>query len=317
MQLNFRQGLVRHQAGISGTPTFLRVNADHVDLVCDDGPVQFTVAHFNADYLFEETRTLTSAWGPFPTPSSTLFYLYWDISILDASISHGFTAYPPYTSDIAPPLQVDQHWFDTNVDAMKVWNGSKWLVKLRVFAGTYNGSTLTPYQNGTQVGLTGGPFSPGNIVLGKNSYPLRDSDGTFITTESGLIIAGSSGMDVKLGAAIQFGSATAIIPGYTLVSYVAPTQIAPASYTDATHQVNGIIVEDAFIGEIMTIYSSGVIVNPQWNWISAGGTVGQTLFCGLHGEITTTPPQIGAIQPIGYIYDNDKIFMSILTQTKL
>ena len=36
---------------------------------------------------------------------------------------------------------------------MKVWNGSRWLEKIRVFAGRVNGASIFQYPTGTQAGL--------------------------------------------------------------------------------------------------------------------------------------------------------------------
>ena len=317
MKLSFRQGIVRHQVDIAGTPTFIRKNGSDsafIDLVCDNGPIQFTIAHFDADYLFEEFTTISKAWGPMPHSSTQ--YLYWDVSLLNATITHGFTAYPPYIS-INPPTSpsTDQHWYDTTANAMKVWNGAKWLIKLRVFAGAYDSnSVLTPKQNGTQIGLNG-DFTAGHIVIGKNGYPLRDYDGTFVTTESNLIVANGSSEDVKFDAALQFAQASEFMPAFSLVSFTSPGIISFASYQNVNLQVNGVIRSDCWPGTVVKVFSHGVCSNDQWNFSTS--QIGQPLFCGVNGEITLTPPSVGISQIVGYVYDVSAIYISILTPTVL
>jgi hypothetical protein len=319
MKLNFRQGIINHPVDIAGTQTFIRKNGSDdrfVDLNCDNGPVSFSCAHMGADYLFQETRSLPQAWGPMVAAGVTQ-YLYWDISLLDSHITHGFTLYPPYTNLLAPPTpSVDQHWFDMTTHTMKVWNGTKWLPKIRLFAATYNASaTVVARPRGSQIGISTGEFNPGNILLGKNSYPLRDADGTFVTSESNLIIAHSSGEDVKFDATLQFGEATQFVPEYSLITFTQPLKFSLASFMNVNFQVNGIVRKDTDIGEIAKVVSNGLVVNPQWNWAPAN--MGKMLFCGLNGEVTLTPPVVGLHQPVGYVYDTTAIFLNILNPTRL
>jgi hypothetical protein len=319
MQINFRQGIIKHQIDIAGTQSFIKKNGSdpsYIDLNCDNAPVSFTAAHLDADYLFEETKTTNRAWGPMSATGVTQ-YLYWDISLLDAHVTHGFTTFPPYLNLIAPTYpNLDQHWFDLTTNTMKVWNGTKWIPKLRVFAATYlSTGILAARPRGTQINITGGQYNPGNILLGKNNYPLRDSDGTFVTSESNLIIAHSSGEDVKFDATLQFGEALQFIPAFSLITYTQPLKFTLASYLNTAYQVNGLVRRDTNPGEISKVVSNGLVVNPQWDWPIA--QVGKMLFCGLYGEITLTPPLVGLHQPIGYIYDTNAIFLNILTPTRL
>lgn len=282
---------------------------------CDQGPVTFTIAHFGANYLFEENKSIQRAWGPMNAHGQTQ-YLYWDVSLLNAQITHGFTLLSPYNSPTPPPNPlVDMHWFDTSVNCMKVWNGTKWLPKLRVFAATYNSNaTLITRPRGSQINITG-DFEAGNILLGQNSYPLRDSDGTFITTESNLIIAGSSNENVKLDAALQFAEADEFIPGFSLISFSGPQHIKLASYLTTNKQVHGLVRKDYMTGEICTVISNGLVRNEQWSWENIN--IGNPLFCGLHGEVTLDPPPTGIIQQVGYVYDTNAIVLNLMTPTRL
>jgi hypothetical protein len=316
--LSFRNGIVRHQVDVAGTPTFIRKNgqdASFIDQICDNGPIQFTIAHLDANYLFEENRTIAKAWGPLPSDRTE--YLYWDVSLLNAQITKGFTFYPPYVNAEEPSNpQLDQHWFDTVNNVTKVWNGQAWLVKLRVFAGVYDtNSILFSKTIGTQCGKSNLKIAAGNIVLGKHGYPLRDSDGTFITTESNLIIANGAAEDVKFDAALQFAQASEFLPAFSLISYTSGGIVSLASHQNAQRQVNGAIRYSAWPGEIVKVFSNGVLSNDQWAFTSA--QIGKPLFCGRSGEIVLTPPVVGMSQIVGYIYDVNAIFLSILNPIRL
>lgn len=312
MKLQFRQGIVRTQIDIAGTANFIRENGSdnrYIDLVCDNGPVVFTLAHANNDYLVEINKTFAKAWGPVQAVGQTQ-YLYWDISLLDATVTYGFTVVYPYYGPTAPTSpQADQHWFDTTNKLMKVWNGSKWNIKLRVFAGVYNNSAVViPNSRGTQVGLNNS-CDAGNIILGRNNYPLHDADGTFVTSESKLVIGHTSSETVRFEAAMLYAQATETIPEYSLVSYVAPRKVKLATYLDTNLMVNGIMTQNYFVGDVGNVISNGLVRNDQWTFNLAD--IGQRLFCGVNGEVTLTPPPTGVVQEIGYVYDIDTIYLNI------
>jgi hypothetical protein len=313
MKILYRQGIVRNQVDMAGTATFVRKNgsdSSYIDLVCDNGPCVFTCAHSTADYLVEELKTVARAWGPI-TGSGVTQYLYWDISLLDGTVSRGFTSVHPFTGTNAPNAPVnDQHWFDITTNLMKVWNGSKWLTKIRLFAATYsNNGILIPNARGSQVNLNVS-VEAGNILFGKNSYPLRDSDGTFVTTESSLIVGKSSGENVRFDAAQLTFEALENIPKYSLISYISPRKAQLSSYNNINLLINGIVTQDYYIGEVGNVISYGLVSNDQWSFTSSD--INKPLFCGIHGEVTLTPPQVGVSQRIGYVYDLDTIYLSIL-----
>ena len=186
MELNFRQGILKRQADLTNTAIFIQkssMDGRYLDLVVSPDPTVFTVAHFEANYLIEETKSVTKAWGPME-PTGETQYLYWDVSLLDASLTRGHTNLPPIVSNAEPVNpQPDQHWFDTNQNVYKVFLNGKWQVRLRCFAAVYDRSAqVIAYPLGSQVNITNGTFAAGNIILGKNNKPLRDSDGTFVTS---------------------------------------------------------------------------------------------------------------------------------------
>jgi hypothetical protein len=246
-------------------------------------------------------------------PTGDTQYLYWDVSLLDASLTRGFTLLPPIISSAEPVNpQNDQHWFDVESTVMKVYLNNKWQVKLRVFAAVYDrNANIIAYPLGTHVNITNGKFAAGNIVLGKNNKPLRDSDGTFVTSESNLIIARTSAEAVKFDSVLAFAEANENIPKFSLVSMLPHRKVGLGSFISTARQVNGIIVNDLNPGEVGQIISNGLIRNEQWNFSPA--QIGQPLFCGASGEVTLTAPISGMLQQVGFVYDSDAIYLNLFT----
>ena len=199
MRLSFRQGIARYQTDVVSSPSFLQKSSsgNYVNLIVSPTPTIIVFAHNGANYVVEEVQSVTNAWGPIP---SVTCFLYWDINLITAALSRGITTLPPIYSAAAPSTPaVDQHWFDLSSTTMKVWSGSKWLEKVRVFAGYLSsGSILTPYQAGiSQVGLVG-EYDAGNIILDSYGKPLRQSDGTFVTSATNLILTNNSSKSIRL-----------------------------------------------------------------------------------------------------------------------
>ena len=314
MDLKFRQGIIKRQFDITRTPIFIRkssLDGRYLDLVVSPDPTVFTISHFSSDYLIEETKTVLEAWGPFE-PTGVTQYLYWDVSLLDASLTRGYTLLPPIVSANPPTNpQVDQHWYDTNEFVYKVWKSSKWQIKLRCFAATYDkNANIIAYPLGTHVNITGGRYFAGNIVLGKGKKPLRDSDGTFVTTESQLIITRTSAEAVKFDSVLAFGEALEPIPQYSVVTILPRRKMVLASFLRTDRQVHGVVTNDLSPGEVGQLVSNGLISNEQWEF--SDEEVGKPIFCGAAGEITLTPPISGSIQQIGFVYDADAIYINLM-----
>jgi len=311
MELNFRQGILKRQADLTNTSIFIQktsLDGRYLDLIVSPDPTVFTVSHFAANYLVEETRTVEKAWGPME-PTGDTQYLYWDVSLLDASLTRGFTLHPPIVSAAEPvnPLN-DQHWYDTANNVYKVWLNNRWQTKLRVFAAIYDrNANIVPYPVGSQVGINGN-FTAGNIVLGKNNKPLRDSDGTFVTSESNLIIARTSAEAVKFDSVLAFAEAVENIPKFTLVTILPHRKVVSASFLRTDRHIHGLVTSDLNPGEVGQIVSNGIIRNEQWSF--SDNSIGKPLFCGAAGEVTLTPPISGILQQVGFVYDVDAICLN-------
>ena len=312
MRLTFRQGIARYQTDIYATPKFLvksSLAGDFINLVVSPDPTIIIFAHRAATYIVEESKTVIHAWGPFAVGAGTK-WLYWDISLLDASLTRSFTAHPPITTGNTPlnPV-VDQHWYDTGLHQMKVWNGSKWVDKIRVFSATYSSSAIIqPMPLGTQANETN-ECDAGNLVLDSFGKPLRQADGSFVTSTTLLSVVNSASKPVKFEADYISGMAEEYIPKYSFVQVRTNRRFKLARSDDWLSRVTGIVTEDLFQSEIGNATADGLVRNEQWNWPI--NSVGRPIFCGITGQITLTPPVIGVNQITGYVYDKDSIFVHI------
>lgn len=310
MKLTFRQGIARHQTDVSGNSTFLQrssVNGQFVDLVVSPTPTVLVFAHRDGTYLIEELKTVPNAWGPVSTGTT---YLFWDVNLLTGALTRGVTLHPPIYAGQAPVNpQNDQHWFNTDEKVMRVWNGSKWVEKIRLFAGTVtSGSIIHPMATGSQAGLTGN-FEAGNIVLDSFGMPLRQSNGCFVTTATWLGVVNLGTVTARLDSAIMSGMAAEELPKFSLVQMRPGRRLVLARCGDYTSRIAGIVTEDLFEGEVGRVISTGVVRSNNWSF--PDDSVNFPLFCGPTGEVTTNVPQSGVVQQIGFVYDRDAIFMDL------
>lgn len=311
MNLTFRQGLARYQTDISANPTFLQRSAgagNFIDLLVQPDPTIIVFAHKTANYIVEETKTVRNAWGPFS--GSQTQYLYWDVNMVTGEVTRGVTLFPPMYAGTSPvnPI-VDQHWFDTNDVVMRVWNGGKWVEKIRVFAAYLSsGGIIRPYPIGSQAGITGN-FEGGNIVLDSYNKPLRQSDGTFVTTTTSMIIVNNSAKKIKFEAEVMSGMANEPIPQFSLVQFRAGRRIHLARSTEYLSRIAGIVTEDLYTNEPGYVTTDGLIRNETWSW--PANKVNRPLFCGPNGQLTLTPPTEGVLQVAGFVYDTDAVYINI------
>lgn len=314
MRLTFRQGIARYQTDIYATPTFLQKAGNYVDLNVSPDPTIVIFAHKTATYVIEETKSVARAWGPFPGQATV--YLYWDINLLDASLTRGFTTLPQIvTSDAPVEPAIDQHWYDTTHHQMKVWNGNKWIDKLRVFAATYSSqAVIQPFPLGTQAGELGN-FDGGNLILDSYNMPLRQSDGTFVTSASSLTIINTSANRVKFESEIVSGMAAENIPKFSFVCAERGRRLLLARSNNWRTRVIGVATEDLYESEVGNIEPFGLVRNEQWHW--SDDSIGKPVFCGTNGEIQLEPPTEGVLQICGYVYADDSIVVDIKPVTIL
>lgn len=314
MKLSFRQGVVKCQTDIAGNPAFLQkhsMSGDYIDLIVAPTPTIVTFAHLQSDYLIEESKAISKAWGPFIAVGQTQ-YLYWDLDILTGTLTRGFTLVPPLSGQTLPHSPVvDTHFFDLLKGTMQVWDGTRWKIKIRCFAAIYNSSAvIIPFGLGSQIGVSNTNIGAGSVLFGKDNRPLRHSDGTLVTSEDELIVGRNSSSNVRFDAALIFAEATESIPMFTLVSYINEDQVARASYMQTSRQIAGAVIEDLYPGEVGKIITHGRLSYEQWAWPSS--SIGKPLFCSLNGEITLTPPPTGISQQVGLVQNTQTIVLNIM-----
>ena len=303
MKLSFRQGIARYQTDVLSTPTFLQKSAgagDFIDLIVAPDPTIIAFAHRSANYIVEEVKTVIHAWGPFS--GSQTVYLYWDINLLTGVVSRGTTLHPPIYAGTAPSSPAtDQHWFDTTETVMRVWNGAKWTEKIRVFAAYLSsGSIIRPYNLGSQAGIVG-DFEGGNLVLDAYNKPLRQSDGSFVTSVTSMVIVNNAAKKVKFEAEVLSGMADEPLPKYSLVQMRPGRRIVLARSPNYMSRIAGVVLEDLYTNEVGFITTEGLVRNENWNF--PDNMVNRPIFCGANGEITTVPPTSGVIQVIFSIHN--------------
>lgn len=311
MRLSFRQGIARYQTDVLSTPSFLQKSVDSglfVDLIVSPDPTIVAFAHRSSNYIVEEVKTVKNAWGPFSTTQTV--YLYWDINLLTGELTRGSTFFPPMYAGMGPLSPViDQHWFDTAEAVMRVWNGNKWVEKIRVFAAFLSSGTIIhPFPLGSQAGIVG-DFEGGNLVLDAYNKPLRQSDGSFVTSVTSMIIVNGAAKKVKFEAEVLSGMAAEPAPKFSLVQMRAGRRIVLARSTEYLSRIAGVVLEDLYTNEVGFITTEGLVRNESWNWPDS--SVNRPVFCGPNGEITTTPPTSGVLQVAGFVYDTDSIYMNI------
>jgi len=309
MQTTFTQGIARWQTDRYGNPTYLQrstTDNKYVDHIVSPDPTVLILAHHDANYVVDITRTKTKAWGPFETTSTR--YLWIDVSLLDASISYGSTGLPPIVADIVPSSAInDQHWFDTANTVMRVYNGAKWVEKIRIFLGKVVSATPHAENLGTQVGLNG-QFTAGNIILDSWLKPVRISDGTFLTSASAINLTSGDPVQATIENAVSTGMANEYIPKFSVVTIKSGRKILLNRNTNIFNRIGGVVLEDLYEGEVGAIITSGLVRNDQWTFPAAD--INRTVWCGPTGEITTSAPLVGVAQSLGFVYDVDAIWVS-------
>lgn len=317
MRLTFRQGILRYQTDVYSTPTFLQKSSqtgEYINLVVSPDPTIIAFAHRGATYIVEESKSVQQAWGPFSQGGSK--YLFWDINLLSGALTRGFTSLPQIVSTTPPvnPAE-DQHWFDKSQHLMRVWNGTKWIEKIRVFAATYSSQAIiVPESLGSQAAEVG-EFDGGNIVLDAYNKPLRQSDGSFVTSATDLAIINAATKKVRFEAEIVNGMAEEYIPKFSLVQITPGSMLRLARSNDWKSRIVGIVLEDLYQSEVGLVTVDGLVRNEQWNWPAE--SIGRPIFCGITGEVTLTPPQVGVSQVAGFVYSTDSVILDVHNVTIL
>jgi len=315
-RFNFRHGLARYQEDGVGNPGFLQPSngGSYVDLLVAPDPVVFIAAHYDADYMLTENASKAKAWGPFVT--GTNYYLYWDTDFITGELTRGYSTLEPVHGDDKPNSPaVDQHWFDTDDTVMKVWSGSSWVEKIRVFAATYaNGAVLTQRQKGSQVSISDTKTFAGPPLFDPDGNPLqkfqRNRRGQFITTETDLHSQFSRIANFRVEAAVVQAEANEEIPIHYCVAYFDYDRLVLGRNTDTTKPVIGVSMEEMNTNEVRSFITKGYISNEiDWDW--SASTVGTPIYCGTTGSLDVVPPISGMSQQVATVINKTTIFVDI------
>ncbi len=321
-KLDFRQGIARRQEDGSGNPNNLQPSSggSWVDVLVSPDPTVFTFAHYDTDYMQTENATVPQAWGPFT--AGTDYWLYWDVDFLTGELTRDFSLLEPTYGPNPPPTLIDQHWFDTNETVMKVWSGSSWVEKLRVFAAKYaSGATLIHYPLGSQVGLNGVSVNVGKILYDPDGNPLqkfqRNRRGQFITTETPLNSQFNRIANFRVEAAIVQGEAQETIPINHAVALSGFDELVLARSSNPSLPAIGIATEDMNPGEVRSYITKGFITDEaNWNWSAYPART--SLFVGANGELIPAPEASATTQQqIGYIVNKTTVFVEVGEQVSL
>ena len=331
-QISFRQGIVRIQSNalsFNGSNTAIRLDSSSEPLILAlaDGP--------DDDYLWEENQPIFEAWGSSnsnisfgPLPGTSPYWLYVDVDALTGQRKFGTTIRDPISQSSAPTNALsDQHWFDTRSistdgthQTMKVWDGIRWTQRIRVFVGRVDGTLITQFTIGSQVGFTD-KVRAGQILYDDDNKtkPIKRFDrrgrGKFITTESTIFSQFSNISGFRVAQSLIEGKAIENIPQYHAITLRGEREIGLAKNGEnqtlldpGPYEAIGVSTEDINTLEVRTFITHGYLTDDNFIFTDSPGT---KIFVGRNGELVTTPPQVVSIQEIGIVVDPFTIFINI------
>lgn len=325
MKTSFRHGIIRHQFDTNQQQSFISYANGVGYLHGDDQPLLYTIADKNSDYLLIETGVIR-AWESLPAAGT--YYLYADINTIAAERTFGFTTIDP-TSGIAPPSApaVGQHWYDSTQNITKVWSGSAWNDRIRVFlAKLFNGVLVSMSANapsflGTTVGVNVATVV-GTIILDSQKHPFLKSDNTFLTTEDEVYAqvvsqqqpyqtAIVNGVLIPNGSPVIHGIAQVPIVGGTIVVFQQFGKIVPGDPLVVEKGLFGYVEHDINVGDSAPLIIDGIITNLNWQW--SPGSLNDPVYCGNNGVVVSSPLFPNQL-PVGNITDIHSIVLRSRTK---
>ncbi len=299
MIINFRQGIITYPTS-SNQQVFLAKVGNYVNLQTANGRTDITFAYGTEDYLFTESTDTNNAWGPLL--ANTDYWLFWDIDLLTATRTFGFTTLAPIVSSIQPTGVNNQHWFNLVDNKMYVFENSAWRAVLRTFAARVNNAIFTtvganvlprPFA-GSQVGLNTPNTKVGRITVDDVGRPILKSDGTFFTSEDDYFVNGSPVNALRPESSIFNATAIYNIAKYQVVKFTKFGKVGLAAYNDLQTDLIAMSLEDMAVNETGSLCLQGVVNNPLWSFT----TVGAQLWVSTAGGLTDVDPHI--LDPITY-----------------
>lgn len=330
MRLNFRQGIISSLI-VSGQPSFLTNDSinNAVDIVIlGQSFLRVTAAYGDDNYITEHRETVIG-WGPLvwntswgPDPGIWTANLYWDWDFATGSVTRGFSPLQPTYGTVQPlHPSIDQHWFDTTTNVMKVWDGLVWQPKIRVFAGSRSddggGGVISHQPLGSQVGITSSTdeYEAGWVLYGMDMKALKKNDGTFFTSVTDAnTYHGSFSSPVRLELLSSQAIADEAIPAWYCVTNVGDGHIMLADEDDVDRRPIGLVTQDLLPGQSSMIVTDGIVYNDQWDWDVE--TYGKDLFVGPQGVLQQGfPVEESSRFKVGSIVDRKVILIDLVGTT--
>lgn len=309
MKNNFKHGII----SAPSTPSFLEFNSGNVNLILTVGDLLFTITHGSENYLYIESQSIPNAWvGPFSSTGKS--WLYWDINLESGVRSFGHTNVNPFGVGATLPEypEMNEHFFYTKENKLKLWNGGRWETVLRVFSGeVINNSSVVAYETGTQISDNSEIYA-GYILYGIDGIPLKIFDnfnrGAFIHTEYKLNTYNSDYNQYEPRTREHNYIADTSIPFGYCIRTTTSSNYSLASYKQVEHQCIGVSITDVHEGESGKYVTEGILISDFWNFTEPPNT---PVWVGISGELRATPPPDTSMQRIGYIISSNSIIIDI------
>lgn len=329
MIIDFRQGIVDYDT--TTFPFLVSGGGSIVSLVIGTRPVTLTIAQSTNNYTFTEPANVNNAWtGLNPVGTS---WLYWNFNTATLVRTFGFTTVQPVAQPSAPLSPVTgQMWYNTSTFRNYVYQFGGWTEVLRVLAAKYIGSAPPAFQfvsmgdkpplpsgypnfTGTQIGVNQINVASGLPLYDFNGVVIRQSNGTFLTTESEMFAQGAAITGVRLESNVYtaFSSDVTTIPAYGIVAVQPSGTFQLGSYNDAGNTAIAIALQNIPAGGSGAVCLEGTITNVLWNWT---GYVGSLLWISgsQPGTLTTVDPHLSnpisfpvAQSPVARVLSQDTI----------
>lgn len=310
MLLHFRQGIVEAQI-----PVFFRVTYPSVDLIVTDTNTTVAFAAGSKDYLYTEQVSVANAWGPLHLGIDQ--WLYWDLDNRTGYRTFGITIVEPIVASTMPssPL-MDQHWFDTSTNEMKVWTGNVWSKKIRAFACKLaqgrvpvSMSANSPSFIGTQVGNTSDTYAGHILYDATTNNAIKNANGQFVTTEDKLSTKTISLSQVKVASIIVEGEAQQNMAAHTIVVFSEFGKIVHADQFVAEQPIQfGIIESSVVVGQTVNVVTSGMVTSQAFDFSALG--VNALLYCSSTGQLVSVPV-VPNQTPVAVVVDRKTIQLGV------
>jgi hypothetical protein len=199
---------------------------------------------------------------------------------------------------------------------MKAYNGTKWVVVLRVLAAKVQGSILTPYPVGSQVGLNT-EVEAGYVLTDGLGGTFHGPDGNLLTTTTP-VASIDTGSLTKLEGTQTVAQANENIPRFTAVYLVGGrASIASSMVPDNEKKAPiAVVTVDAAQNDIVELVTAGrTVSNEQWSFDSAD--IGKSVYCTGLGQITVNKPTAAKNVRVGTIVDNHSVLLSFDWETEV